>query len=153
MKYRVQFEGVFNNTDANAILNHIESIKTDVFKATQYTEVSIIRKAIKTDYDGQLLSPGNEYASVDFDIAQATHSGDPTGVVEFYVGVDVSFTVQQDEFDLLNYLESIKANALTGSGNDYLRFGRHFDCRHDQSPLINDGSYTFMDFDGAPLTY
>jgi len=45
MKYRVQLDAVLNNEDSNAILNHVETIKADVFTSTAFSHVPIVRVA------------------------------------------------------------------------------------------------------------
>ena len=153
MKYRIQLNAVFNNTNANAILNRVETDKTKVYKAVEYTQVEIMRVAKKYDYDSVENNKGTERESVDFDASQDTHSGEPTGVSEFYVELDISFSVQSDFDSFMNYLEGIKDNYINPSGEDYIRIGRNFDCKHEESPLTKDGAYTYMDFDGVQLTY
>lgn len=147
MKYRVQLNAVFNNSDANDILNQMESIKDKVFNSLS-TIVPIIRETKKDSYDSNPTEELTEYVSIDFDATQATHSDVPP-VSDLNIKIDISFTVQQDFYDCINYLESIKNLAQV----DKLRFGRIFDCNHDEDPLINDGTYIYTDFDGTPLTY
>lgn len=150
MKYRVQLNAVFNNTDANAILNHIEGIKSSIYKAVEPTQVQIVREAKKLEYISDGLVIATEYASVDFDAVATTHVDVPADT-ELEILLDVSFSVEQDNFDLLNYLETIKGQALTTSNQ--IRTCRFFICRHEEVPIQKDGEYSYTDFDGTILTY
>jgi len=153
MKYRIQFSGVYNSDNANAILNQIESQKHDVFEPTYYTAVPIVRKSKKLESDENKEEPElAEYVSVDFDASGSeTHTHSISGIDEFLVIVDVSFDLIADFHTCINYLESVKSNA----DNTKQRNCRYFDCKHEEQiiPLPKDGSYTFMDFDGSQLTY
>lgn len=150
MKYRIQFSASFNNTNSNAILNEIETVKTKVFNPSNYTSVPIIRKLNKTDYETDPDIIPNEYNSIDFDASEDTYSDTPTGITEFTVNIDISFDVEQDFFDCINYLESIKSNAIVAN----IKSCRHFECSHEESqPLPKDGPYVYMDFSGSQLTY
>lgn len=153
MKYRVQLEATFNNTNSNNILNYIESIKDKVFSTVESTEVTIIRKADKRDHvPNDVISLGTGRESVDFDNpTQETYSASPEGVTEFDIILDVSFSIQQDMYDLLNYVESIKSEAILGS--NYSRMCRFFECRHEEVPLSKDGPYSYIDFDGAQVNH
>ncbi len=155
MKYRIQLFATFNNTDSNDILDEVETIKTNVYDVDHYTEVDIIRKAKKLEYnetDDSDFIP-IEYDNVDFDAGEITHSDVPTGIVEFDVDLDISFSDSQKYYDFLNYIETIKGNAKVGSS--YIRHCRFFECRHDETtiPLPKDGSYSYIDFDGSELTH
>lgn len=144
MKYRIQFSGIVDNTDANAILNEVESIKTDVYEADHYTPVHIKRITKKCkNQDEEVV-----YSSVDFDVSQETHSGTPTGETDFKIDVDISFTVLQDCYDFLNYIEGIKSDVTDGNC-------RWFSCRHEEmtTPLPKDGSYSYIDFDGEVIEH
>lgn len=145
MKYRIQFKASFDNTNSNNILNEIEGVKTKVYEADSYKAVNIIRKTEKKD-SSEINA--TVHSSVDFDASQVTHSDTPSGT-EFVVDLDISFSLQQDFYDCINYLESIKSLAINTSS----RFGRYFECMHDESPLRNDGGYSYIDFDGSQLTY
>jgi hypothetical protein len=146
MKYRIQMTAVFDNTKANAIMNQVEAVKTDVFSATEYTEVEIVKVSHKCNC---LEENSAVYASVDFDVAQETHSDSPSGVTELKLNVDISFTDQQKLYDFLNYIETQKTHALV----DHTRSFRYFECNHDETPLIKDGSYSYIDFDAPVVTY
>lgn len=153
MKYRIQFKAVYNSSDANAILNQIETQKHDVFLPAYYTEVDIIREGKKLESDETKLDEElTEYISVDFDASGSeTHTHSISGIDEYLVTVDVSFALEADFNTCMNYLESIKGNA----DSNKKRSGRNFECKHDEqvTPLPKDGAYTYMDFDGSPLTY
>ena len=147
MKYRIQFSGAFDNTNSNAILNEMESAKAKVFSPTGFTQVPIERKGKKLEYLENNDVP-TEYASIDFDAIQATHSVDD-GQAYYEVNLDLSFDVEQDFLDCINYLETIKNSA----DNTKAHSCRHFECNHDEIPLVLDGSYTYMDFMGTPIVY
>ena len=150
MKYRIQLNAVFNNTNSNSILNEVESIKSNVYEAESYTSVPIVRKAEKLDVVGEITENPTLYDSVDFDVSQTTHSGEPEGKSNFKIEVDISFSAEQDYKNFLNYIESIKSNAST----DYNRNCRYFECRHEESvPLNKDGAYSYIDFDGEQITH
>lgn len=150
MQKRIQFNVVFNNSDANDILNHVEGIKSSVKVPVGNELVAIIRKTSKLENITDGIVNPTVYATIDFDISAATHNTTHTGT-EFEVVIDVCFEVDQDFYDLLNYIESIKVNAITGAG--YARGCRFFDCNHDSNPLIKDGSYSYIDFDGIQVTH
>jgi len=148
MKYRVQLDAVFNNTNANSILNHAESIKDKVYNSESPTEVDIIRKGQKSEVIND-FDIGTIYENVNFDASQASHSGTPEGT-EFKVGVDISFAVEQDLKNFLNYIESIKSNA----SSENTRSCRFFECRHEENtPLAKDGEYSYIDFDGEIIEH
>ena len=148
MKYRIQMDAVFNNSDANSILDHIESIKTKVYTPIGSELVEIILKSNKCDI-GE-VGEQTEYDFVDFTTEQETHTTNHSGT-EFQIKVDVSFVVLQDYYDLLNYIETIKSSTINTAG--YVRDCRFFQCNHDESPLIKDGTYSYIDFDGTELTH
>ncbi len=148
MKYRIQLNAVFNNVNANSILIYIESIKNKVYKPSFKTIVNIERIAKKIEYVNYMNTP-DEYDHVNFDEGVASHIGVHTGD-EFGIVIDISFTVQQDYFNVLNYIESIKSNALSGS---YIRYCRYFECRHEEIPLTKDGTYGFINFDGEQINH
>lgn len=150
MKYRVQLNAVFSNADANSILDQVESIKTKPFSATGYTAVPIVREAKKLQYVSDGITVATEHDSVDFESGVVSHTGDQ-GETEYEVAVDVSFDVQQDYYDFINYIETIKGSALTTSNQ--IRSCRSFICRHDEVPLQRDGGYSNINFDGQELTY
>lgn len=145
MKYRIQMDAIFSNANANSILDHMESIKSLPHASTGFEHVSTVRKSSKCNIDN-IDNPLVEYDTVDFDTAQTTHTTSHSGT-EFHVSLDVSFSVQQDYLNLLNYIESIKSLSISTTG--YIRVCRFFICNHDENPLINDGSYNYIDFDGA----
>lgn len=145
MKYRVQLDAVLNSDDSNAILNQVETIKADVFAPTGYTSVPIARIVKKLEVTDEIGQP-TEYDVVDFDASSDTHTHQVTGLDEFNVKVDISFSVEQDYFDFLNYIESVKTNIVSGSC-------RFFVCRHDEVPLQKDGGYAYINLTGAQLTY
>ena len=152
MKYRIQFSAVLNSANSNALLNQIESQKSDVFEPTYYTEVPIIRKAKKLESDeNKFESELTEYASVDFDDSEDTHSHSLSGVDEYLVSIDVSFSDVADFNTCMNYIESIKDDVFS----DKQKSCRNFECMHDSQikPLPKDGAYTYVDFDGSQLTY
>lgn len=152
MKYRIQFSAVFDNTDANAILNEIETDKAKVFEPNYYTEVPNIRKGKKLEDDESKAETDLiEYVSIDFDDTPQTITDTNSGISQYLVSIDISFDVEADFHDCINYLESIKGNAFS----DRNRSCRHFECNHDSQakPLPKDGSYTYMNFDGPQLTY
>lgn len=154
MKYRIQLKAVFNNTKANDLLNQVELIKASVFIPNAYTPVEIIRDGKKSSNEPPYIdTPAINYINIDFDAAQDTHIDSPSGIDEFLVLIDVSFTSQNDCYTLMNYIESIKTYAITGTSNNYLKFCRHFECKHDENPLTNDSSYIYVDFDGPQITY
>jgi len=153
MKYRIQFKAVYDNSDTNAILNQIETQKHDAFTPAYYTEVDIIRlgKKIESD-DTKEEYELTEYISVDFDASGSeTHTHSISGIDEYLVNLDLSFDLEADFNDCMNYLESIKDTAFVSKE----RYCRNFECRHDEQvkPLPKDGAYTYMDFDGSQLTY
>ena len=150
MHKRIQFNAVFSNSNANNILNHIEGIKTLPYVPVGNELVTIIRKSSKFENVADSITIPTIYATVDFNIAVVTHNTTDTGT-EFEVSIDVSFTVAQDCYDLLNYIESIKANSIIGAG--YARNCRFFDCNHDSNPLIKDGAYSYIDFDGVIIAH
>jgi len=152
MKYRVELNTVFNNTDANSLLNYIESIKTKIFNQIG-TQVPIVRKAYKGNYEEDALIQENQYASIDFDSSQYNHIDSPGGITDFHIIIDISFTVQQDYYDFLNYVETIKSNALNTGPIVYIRNCRYYICRHEEIPLIKDGVYSYIDFDGSQLIH
>ena len=147
MKYRVQMEAVFNNSDSNDILNHIESVKASVYKAEYFTPVYVNRLSKKLE--NTELEP-TEYVSVDFDGSEEAHLGTNTGT-EFKVLIDVSFSANLDLINLLNYIESIKSNAI----NTYNRSCRYFECKHEElvTPLPKDGAYGYINFDGEVVNH
>lgn len=151
MKYRVQFNAVFKNSDANKILNHIEQIKKKAFMPLGSTEVEIILSTKKSEYVSNSQYPVNIYSQVDFNLSPKNHGDIPQGILEFEVSVDISFEIEQDSFDLLNYIESIKSLALTT--DNQLRLCRFFECMHEEFPLRNDGSYSYIDFSGSVITH
>lgn len=148
MKYRVQMNAVFNNSDSNDLLNHMESIKANVYIPDFYTPVYINKdtKKIENVEDNPI-----EYVSVDFEGTQESHLGTHPGD-EFKMNIDVSFENESDLFSLLNYIETIKDKALVG---DNERNCRYFECKHEElaTPLPKDGSYSYIDFDSAPVTH
>lgn len=149
MKYRVQLTAVFDNTNANAILNHVESIKTQVYDAQSPTVVPIERKGKKLEYIEDFHYSGTEYEVIDFDISQQSYSVLHIGT-EFTVEVDISFVVEQNCKDFLNYIEGIKSNAVSSK----IRTCRWFECRHEEAlPLVKDGAYSYLDFDGEQIIH
>ena len=152
MIYRLQVSAVFDSDTANDILNQVEAQKSDIFVPGYYTEVANVRDARKLEDDeAKEESDLVEYVNVDFDVAQATHTHDISGVAGFLFKLDVSFVVQQDFYDLINYIEARKLTA----NNNKIRYGRFFDCNHDSQakPLPLDGAYTYIDYDGLVLVY
>jgi len=148
MKYRIQLNAVFNNTNANAILNQVESIKDKTYNALSATVVPIIRKGKKLEIADDLITP-TEYENVNFDTTQVTHSGIPEGL-GFVTDVDISFAVEQDCFDFLNYIEGVKNQA----DSDEPRKCRWFECRHEEAaPLSKDGAYSYIDFSGEQIEH
>jgi len=148
MKYRVQFNAVFNNVNANTILNQVESIKDKIYNALSATSVLIIRKGKKLEVVDEYEIP-TEYENIDFDESQDTHSGTPEGT-GFKVDIDVSFAVEQDFLNFLNYIESIKSDA----DSDKIRYCGWFECRHEEAlPLSKDGAYSYLDFDGEQIEH
>lgn len=142
MKYRVQADLSFTDESKSvALVNEVEVNKTEVFSPTGFTQVEIIRKAEKADYYDDFTDTKTNVSSVDFEASEVTHEVGATDT-EYRVEVDVSFEVQQDAYDLLNYIETIK----TDSSSDKTRSVRYFVCNHDEVPLIKDGAYTYVDF-------
>lgn len=150
MKYRIQMSAVFNNTDSNAILNQIESIKSNVYKAEYFTPIFIERKTTKSEIT-ELNNEAVVYDFIDFDDEVINHVNTPEGVTNFNITIDISFSTQQHMFDFLNYVESIKAKSLENE----LRYCRYFSCRHEEltTPLLKDGEYFYIDFDGEIIVH
>lgn len=148
MKYRIQFKASFNNTDANTIINEIETAKDKVFAPDAYTPVPIIRKTDKQVYNEE-TEEITIYSSIDFDAESTEHTGSPSGIDLFEVDIDISFAVLQDYYDCINYLESIKDLA----DETKPRYCRHFVCNHDVNPIVKDGPYTIMSFTDSQLIF
>lgn len=151
MTYRIQLQAVFDSNIANEILNQVESQKSLVFEPNYYTEVPNIRESKKLeDNKNKKDIDLDQYVNINFDEIQKKHTHNISGV-GFLVKLDISFSVEQDYFDFINFIETKKANA----DNSKIRNCRHFQCNHDSQikPLPLDGAYIHVDFDGVELTY
>lgn len=147
MKYRIQLNAIFDNKNANDILNYVENIKTLIYEETIYPSIPIIRKAKKNE-KGNSVDSQIEYAKVDFSNIKKTHINNPSGINEFEINIDISFNIQSDYYDFLNYIETIKPNAIN-SDSSYIRNCRFFECMHEEIPLRRDGKYFYINFDGV----